>query len=408
MVSRSRFGLALTCPTPDGRDTAPVPGSSPRFPHCALKRCSTRVDKHHVDTGQGVDLEQACGPELSRDYPKLSEQALSEQRLGYWKSTVRLGLLLLAGESIAVLLYLLFEPNGLHRPVLTAIASFDAVVALGSCFLASRIAALTWYCEWVLGAAVFAGAALAVCIHLDGGLGSPLVFLMVLPIASTALLLPPWAVVACGTAALTALGIVAVTEPLPRRLGGSLWIAFATLLGLTIVGTGWAISRVRLEEGTDRLVDELAYRAETDALTGCLNHGAFFERLKSEVDRTLRHQEPLSLFVADVDLFKAYNDAHGHLAGDRALSVVGSVLRTTSRSFDVVGRVGGDEFAVILPATPHSQAAQIADRMAKALERPSGMEVTTSIGFATLDPGEPTVKRLFSDADSGLYRAKVS
>jgi diguanylate cyclase (GGDEF)-like protein len=187
-----------------------------------------------------------------------------------------------------------------------------------------------------------------------------------------------------------------------------LWIASATLLGLTIVGTGWAISRVRLEEGTDRLVDELAYRAETDALTGCLNHGAFFERLKSEVDRTLRYQEPLSLFVADVDLFKAYNDAHGHLAGDRALSVVGSVLRTTSRSFDVVGRVGGDEFAVILPATPYSQAAQIADRMANALERPSGMEVTTSIGVATLDPAEPTVKRLFSDADSGLYRAKAS
>jgi putative nucleotidyltransferase with HDIG domain/PAS domain S-box-containing protein len=73
-----------------------------------------------------------------------------------------------------------------------------------------------------------------------------------------------------------------------------------------------------------------------------------------------------------------------------------------------VSRVGGDEFAVILPETSSSEAAQIADRMAKALERPNGMTITTSIGFATLDLAEPTSKRLFSDADSGLYRAKAN
>lgn len=391
----SAFGVLLTLPT----------AAYPRRP---LKRSSTHADGCKVDAGQGVDLEQACRQEHRHVSSSPEDRGLSDQRQEFWTSSVRFGFLLLAGESIAVLLCLRLESNGFHRPALMAISSLDTAIALGAVFLASRIASLAWRSECVLGAALYAGVALAVCIHLDGGLGSPLIFLMMLPIASVALLLPPWAVVACGIATLMELCLVAVTDPFLWRSEDGLWMLTASLVGLTIVGTGWAISRSRLQAGTDRLVDELAYRAETDALTGCLNHGAFFERLESEIDRTLRHQEPLSLLVADVDLFKAYNDAHGHAAGDTAISVVGSVLRTTSRSFDVVSRVGGDEFAVILPETSSSEAAQIADRMAKALERPDGMTITTSIGFATLDLAEPTSKRLFTDADSGLYRAKAN
>jgi diguanylate cyclase (GGDEF)-like protein len=155
-----------------------------------------------------------------------------------------------------------------------------------------------------------------------------------------------------------------------------------------------------------RLEGELAILAETDPLTGCLNHGAFYQRLAGEINRSLRGKEPLSLLMIDIDLFKSFNDSHGHVIGDNALAEVGSTLRHFGRSFDVVGRVGGDEFAVILPATSVSEAASLADHVAKALEHPNGIEVTVSVGYSELDHAEPSAKRLVREADAGLYKAK--
>ncbi|HEV2361783.1 MAG TPA: GGDEF domain-containing protein, partial [Acidimicrobiales bacterium] len=170
---------------------------------------------------------------------------------------------------------------------------------------------------------------------------------------------------------------------------------------------GFATYRSRKERSERRLEEELAQRSQVDSLTGCLNHGAFYRRLDTEISRALRHDESVSVFMIDVDLFKAFNDANGHVAGDRALAMVAARLIAMCRDFDVVGRVGGDEFAMILPATSLGDASTIAERVVGRLHHPDGIEITASVGYASLDPDEPTAIRLVRDADSGLYQAKM-
>ena len=316
--------------------------------------------------------------------------------------------MVLAGESAVALGYFVLTESRPNRPVLVALATVAAVVALGAIPLVRRIARQSWRSEFVLGAGLVSGVVLTACIFLDNGLHSPLIFLLALPIANAALALPVRAVAICGIATLVELGAIAISNPSIGRSGDELTMLAASVVGLVVLALGWVTNRSQLEVAEARLLAELTRLAQTDALTGCLNHGAFFERLDGEIDRALRHDEPLSLLMADVDLFKAFNDFYGHVAGDHALAVLGSALRHSSRSFDVAGRVGGDEFAVILPATSFASAAQIAKRMTCVLEHPNGVDINVSIGFATLDRREPTSKRLFRDADAGLYQAKAN
>jgi diguanylate cyclase (GGDEF)-like protein len=109
--------------------------------------------------------------------------------------------------------------------------------------------------------------------------------------------------------------------------------------------------------------------------------------------------------MIDLDYFKAFNDTYGHLAGDDALRNVGQVLMTQSRGFDAVGRVGGDEFAVILPTSSVDDAARIAARMSAAATA-SG-QPTMSVGYAALDPLQPSAEQLVREADRCLYAVKL-
>jgi diguanylate cyclase (GGDEF)-like protein len=113
----------------------------------------------------------------------------------------------------------------------------------------------------------------------------------------------------------------------------------------------------------------------------------------------------LSLIVADVDDFKRVNDTHGHPAGDAALELAGATLRERSRRSDIVGRIGGDEFALLLPEMSLDDAASYAQRVF----RPSGTGTSTltfSAGVASLDLTEPTADHLFREADKALYGEK--
>jgi diguanylate cyclase (GGDEF)-like protein/PAS domain S-box-containing protein len=158
-------------------------------------------------------------------------------------------------------------------------------------------------------------------------------------------------------------------------------------------------------------LEQLATR---DGLTGLANRRCFDDTLQAEWQRALRQQQPLSLLMVDVDNFKQYNDAYGHLGGDECLQRIASAVASEMRANDLVARYGGEEFAVILPNQSLKGAAIVAERIRCRVEQlhlPNlGSQqhvVTVSIGAATaLAAPENDPSQLVATADSALYRAK--
>jgi diguanylate cyclase (GGDEF)-like protein len=148
--------------------------------------------------------------------------------------------------------------------------------------------------------------------------------------------------------------------------------------------------------------------ADTDALTGLRNRRFFHETLQRECTRAHRYGRSLALLVLDVDDFKAINERVGHLAGDTVLAEVAARLRAVLRASDVACRVGGDEFAIVLPEAGAQQAAQLYERVATAVSSaPIGTipQLTLSGGVAQLAEREDA-GALFERSDEALYRAK--
>jgi diguanylate cyclase (GGDEF)-like protein len=156
----------------------------------------------------------------------------------------------------------------------------------------------------------------------------------------------------------------------------------------------------RLREKQEQLVRE----SITDALTGVHNFRYFQGELKVELDRARRYGRPLSLVILDVDHFKAYNDKHGHEAGNAALRGVADALGTALRSTDRLARYGGEEFAVLLPETAEPEAREAAERFRQAVGK-RGV-VTVSAGGATFPAQAKEVDELVESADQALFRAK--
>jgi len=172
--------------------------------------------------------------------------------------------------------------------------------------------------------------------------------------------------------------------------------------------------QVTMENDLRAATAALAVLANTDDLTGLANRRRLVERLKEEVERSRRYGRPLSLILLDLDHFKGVNDACGHAAGDEVLRVTARAMESVCRDLDVPGRMGGEEFAVILPETDAAGARTLADRLrleiARCLHSPEGHEpfqVTASLGVATLDPeSDRGVEALMQAADEAMYRAK--
>lgn len=159
------------------------------------------------------------------------------------------------------------------------------------------------------------------------------------------------------------------------------------------------------------LVEQLQSAATTDELTGLYNRRALEDRLSAEISRSLRHQVHTCVLLVDLDRFKVVNDTMGHAAGDRLLVLTANILRQQCRTLDVVGRLGGDEFLVILPMTTPAEARIYVSRVAESLQNlrrayPEFGTNTLSIGIADSPRHGTTVSTLLAAADRALYKAK--
>ncbi|MGV0817102.1 diguanylate cyclase [Martelella sp. AMO21009] len=156
------------------------------------------------------------------------------------------------------------------------------------------------------------------------------------------------------------------------------------------------------------VLHDLRRERDYDALTGVLNRRGFGDRIEVELPVI---DNPVSLVLCDIDHFKSINDLYGHDQGDVVLREVGAVLRQNARKHDIIGRLGGEEFAILMPDTDSEAALQFAERLRAAVEAhhyglPDGATgVTASFGVATREPSE-SWNALFKNADTRLYVAK--
>jgi diguanylate cyclase (GGDEF)-like protein len=170
-----------------------------------------------------------------------------------------------------------------------------------------------------------------------------------------------------------------------------------------------------IENITERKLLQRNYEqmAQTDYLTGLSNRRHFMQRAEAELTRTLRYGNALSLLMLDLDHFKQINDNHGHRAGDKVLQTFSTLCRSTLRESDLIGRLGGEEFVIMLPETGISEATGIAERLRKIteevfvlLEDGRPLYFTVSIGIAGLDEHHAHLDALLQKADQSLYMAK--
>jgi diguanylate cyclase (GGDEF)-like protein/putative nucleotidyltransferase with HDIG domain len=207
------------------------------------------------------------------------------------------------------------------------------------------------------------------------------------------------------TAAAAALvGVTLMVLPHGHHGGMAAWVM--------VVGTMIALGLVTatLRGRSDRLIEILADRATRDSLTGLTNRRGYHERIEQELARARRHGSELTIVLADIDGFKALNDAFGHRFGDQALCAFADLCRDELRSADLVSRVGGEEFAVVLPHVDERGALVTAERLRRAvrarLSTPDGRALSASFGIASFPKHGDDPEVLLDHADQAMYAAK--
>ena len=158
----------------------------------------------------------------------------------------------------------------------------------------------------------------------------------------------------------------------------------------------------------------LLERANTDSLTGILNRRAFIEQSNRTIRYFQRKKQPVSFIIFDIDNFKKINDTFGHYVGDTVLREISSMISESLRGYDFLGRYGGDEFAILLPAADEKDSYVVAERLrqvveAKAIYEHTKLRITICIGMVTVVPDEKTdLDALYKLADGALYEAKIA
>ncbi len=176
--------------------------------------------------------------------------------------------------------------------------------------------------------------------------------------------------------------------------------SFAVVAGIMMVAF-WHLQQ------TQRELQDLAIH---DPLTRVLNARAFSDRLTQELNRNRRYRHPVSLLYLDLDNFKVLNDSRGHQTGDTVLRLVADAMRLAVRETDIVGRMGGDEFAVLMPETDGALADTVARRLNEGIKTafPASPVVSASIGIVSFDDTTATADDVLRRADQAMYEAKRS
>jgi diguanylate cyclase (GGDEF)-like protein len=253
--------------------------------------------------------------------------------------------------------------------------------------------------RWMFDVTLAVGSLLLALLVEATGPQSPYVLLFVWQLVFAAYFLPaPRAAIQAAVAAtaLTA-GLTAAGTDFPWVRWGMAVATFAVVTGLVAA----------LRSHVDRLLAAVQASARTDPLTGVLNRGGFDEAFDLERRRAARSGRPLSLIVCDVDRFKEVNDEFGHPVGDRALQRVAAALRRSARDIDRIARLGGEEFAILLPETDAEAAFRVAERMRAAISaEPSreGVRLTASFGVSECHADGDGL----TAADAALYEAKAA
>jgi diguanylate cyclase (GGDEF)-like protein len=245
-----------------------------------------------------------------------------------------------------------------------------------------------------------APAFIAACTPLSGGADSPALIWFAIPVATLGARFEPRGVRAgiAWTLALLLVVTVGLDTATVLERPQMLIFAFVAVIAMAIL-TGAAVKSER-EHRRDAVIDPL---------TGLLNRTAFGQRLielQQQVDRG--EDATLGFLVGDIDHFKRVNDVHGHPVGDAVLTDVAYVLRNELRTYDLVYRVGGEEFAVVLPGADLDKTLEVAERLRNAVEDAStaGIGVTMSFGAAAVSGTAIRFPQVYAEADAALYAAK--
>jgi diguanylate cyclase (GGDEF)-like protein len=253
--------------------------------------------------------------------------------------------------------------------------------------------------EWPIAATVVnAQATIGVAIAMTGGPRSPAQPLLLFSVVSVAARFASRGVMAAVgfTAAVLVASTIGVDPAGYAHNPAFVNASIVCLIGLA--AACYALMRSDIRQRADAILDPL---------TGVLNRKALTDRFAELAQQAALTGEPISLVMCDVDQFKAVNDDWGHERGDAVLKELAYVIRRNLRSFELVYRLGGDEFLIVLPGATTATAVELAEGVRRALElaRPGGLDVTISVGVATAR-GSVAFDSLFQAADEALYRAK--
>jgi diguanylate cyclase (GGDEF)-like protein len=308
--------------------------------------------------------------------------------------SVEIGSRLTVAAAAAAFVYSVSTWDGPHRTFAVVLLGITAIWGLAPLLVGGeRVVRSRWrevlFLGWSVGTVALAGALMAS----DGGAHSPLALLFFLPIAFAALSYPLPSVVAIGT-----LDVVAfVTIGLAAGRASDAHLAFfASCLAITALLCAWeALDHERQRSALARV-------SRADPLTGCLNRRGFEERLEAEIDSSTRSGGTLGLVVLDLDHFKSVNDTRGHGAGDELLCWTVERAIEALRPMDSLGRIGGDEFAILVPGAGPTESREVAERVVAALAE----RAPVSVGVASFPSAGSDRDTLHRVADADLYAAK--